>query len=876
MEWTGLNELREKFLAFFESKNHLRLPSYSLIPQGDNSLLLIGAGMAPMKKYFTGEVEPPRRRVTTCQKCIRTPDIDSVGITDRHGTFFEMLGNFSFGDYFKREAITWAWEFFTQVLELPKDKLYVTVFETDDEAWNIWTQEIGVPESHMKRMGREDNFWEHGSGPCGPSSEIYFDRGEEHGCGKPTCGVGCECDRYVEIWNLVFSQFNSDGQGNYTELVQKNIDTGMGMERLACVMQGVDNLFLVDTVQKIMDKISEISGVKYGANAKTDISLRIITDHMRSVVFMIGDGVLPSNEGRGYVLRRLLRRAARHGRLLGVQRPFLQDVVETVIQENGQAYPELREKRETIRKVVAFEEDSFNRTIDQGMAMLTEFIDKADSKVFSGESAFTLNDTFGFPLDLTREILAERGMEVDEDRFRELMRQQKERARSARKDAGADAWKGEGGAASGLPATEFVGYNTLSHTGKVLAIIQNGERIASAGEGDEVSIVLDSTPLYGESGGQVGDSGTLEAPGLSVGVIDVTRHEGVFLHRAVVEEGTVSEGMEVTVLADSARRRAIMRNHTAAHLLQAALRKVLGDHVEQAGQLVNERHVRFDFTHFSALSPEELIQVEAQVNEEILMAVPIEAKEMPIAEARKLGAMALFGEKYGDVVRVVSVTDGFSRELCGGTHVSNTAQLGLFKISSESSVASGVRRIEGVTGFGVLDQLGMHLNALRETAQVMKVMNPMELPARAKQVMAELKEKDRTIETLNAKVASANLAGVFQNAQSVEGVKVVFALLSGTGSDALRALCDKVKESAEPVAAVFAGVSGGKATLAAACNKPAQEKGLKAGVLVKAVAQLTGGNGGGKPDFAMAGAKDQTKLDEALAAVPELVKEQIG
>lgn len=876
MEWTGLNELREKFLTFFESKNHLRLPSYSLIPQGDNSLLLIGAGMAPMKKYFTGEVEPPRRRVTTCQKCIRTPDIDSVGITDRHGTFFEMLGNFSFGDYFKREAITWAWEFFTQVLELPKDKLYVTVFETDDEAWNIWTQEIGVPESHMKRMGREDNFWEHGSGPCGPSSEIYFDRGEEHGCGKPTCGVGCECDRYVEIWNLVFSQFNSDGQGNYTELVQKNIDTGMGMERLACVMQGVDNLFLVDTVQKIMDKISGISGVKYGADQKTDISLRIITDHMRSVVFMIGDGVLPSNEGRGYVLRRLLRRAARHGRLLGVQRPFLQDVVETVIQENGQAYPELREKQETIRKVVAFEEDSFNRTIDQGMAMLTEFIDKADSKVFSGESAFTLNDTFGFPLDLTREILAERGMEVDEDRFRELMRQQKERARSARKDAGADAWKGEGGAASGFPATEFVGYNTLSHTGKVLAIIQNGERTASAGEGDEVSIVLDSTPLYGESGGQVGDSGTLEAPGLSIDVIDVTRHEGVFLHRAVVEEGTVSEGMEVTVLADSARRRAIMRNHTAAHLLQAALRKVLGDHVEQAGQLVNERHVRFDFTHFSALSPEELIQVEAQVNEEILMAVPVEAKEMPIAEARKLGAMALFGEKYGDVVRVVSVTDGFSRELCGGTHVSNTAQLGLFKISSESSVASGVRRIEGVTGFGVLDQLGMHLNALRETAQVMKVMNPMELPARAKQVMAELKEKDRTIETLNAKVASANLAGVFQNAQSVEGVKVVFALLSGTDSDALRALCDKVKESAEPVAAVFAGVSGGKATLAAACNKPAQEKGLKAGVLVKAVAQLTGGNGGGKPDFAMAGAKDQTKLDEALAAVPELVKEQIG
>ncbi len=876
MQWTGLNELREKYLRFFESKDHLRLPSFSLVPQGDNSLLLIGAGMAPMKKYFTGEVEPPRRRVTTCQKCIRTPDIESVGITDRHGTFFEMLGNFSFGDYFKREAISWAWEFFTEVLEMPKDKLYVTVFETDDEAWDIWTKEVGVPESHMKRMGREDNFWEHGSGPCGPSSEIYFDRGEEHGCGKPDCTVGCECDRYVEIWNLVFSQFNSDGKGHYTELVQKNIDTGMGMERLACVMQNVDNLFLVDTMQNIMKKISEITGVQYGENPKTDISLRIITDHIRSTVFMIGDGVLPSNEGRGYVLRRLLRRAARHGRLLGVHGPFLKDVVDTVIEENGGAYPELREKRETIRKVMAYEEENFERTIDQGMAMLTEFIDKAESKMFSGESAFTLNDTFGFPLDLTKEILAERGMLVDEDRFRELMRQQKERARSARKNAGADAWKGEGRAVKGLPATEFTGYTELAGEAQVLAIIQNGQRVDAAPEGAEVSVVLDRTPFYGESGGQAGDSGQLQAEGVTAEVIDVTRQEGVFLHRVQVSEGTLNTGGTVVAQVEEAQRFDTMRNHTAAHLLQAALRRVLGDHVEQAGQLVNEERVRFDFTHFAALTPEEITRVEGLVNLEILKSVPVEVREMPIEEAKKQGAMALFGEKYGDVVRVVSVADGFSMELCGGTHMDNTARLGLFKIVSESSVAAGVRRIEGVTGKSVLLELARQMDALQETAKALKVMNPLDLPVRAKQVMAELKEKDRQIEALNAKVASANLEGVFRDAHDVDGVKVVYALLSGTGSDALRALCDKAKEREEPIVAVFAGVSGGKAALAAACNQAAQTKGLKAGLLVKAVAQLTGGNGGGKPDFAMAGAKDQTKLDEALAAVPGLVKEQMG
>ena len=876
MQWTGLNELREKFLEYFESKEHLRLPSFSLIPQGDNSLLLINSGMAPMKKYFTGEVEPPRRRVTTCQKCIRTGDIENVGYTDRHGTYFEMLGNFSFGDYFKKEAISFAWEFFTQVLEMPKEKLYISVYEKDDEAWNIWTQEIGVEESHMKRMGKEDNFWEHGSGPCGPCSEIYFDRGEKHSCGKPTCGFGCDCDRFVEVWNLVFSQFDNDGHGNYTDLVQKNIDTGMGLERLACVMQDVDNLFLVDTVQNIMKKICQIAGVNYGDDPKKDVSLRVITDHIRSTVFMIGDGVLPSNEGRGYVLRRLLRRASRHGKLLGIQGAFLKDVVDTVIQENEKAYPELREKRETIQKVVSFEEESFAKTIDQGMALLNELIDKADSQVFSGDNAFTLNDTYGFPLDLTKEILSERGMQVDEERFRQLMQEQRERARNARKNAGADAWKGEGSAASGLPETAFTGYTQLEGDGKVLAIIQNGQQVDTADEGAEVSVVLDTTPFYGEGGGQVGDTGVLEAEGVRADVIDTTKHEGVYLHRAVVSEGTLHVGDTLTAKVDVSRREAIMRNHTAAHLLQAALRNVLGDHVEQAGQLVNENHVRFDFTHFSALTPEELAQVELLVNQEILRAVPVTMQEMPIEEARKSGAMALFGEKYGDVVRVVSVEDGFSKEFCGGTHMNNTARLGLFKVLSESSVASGVRRIEGVTGMGVLALLGTQAATLLDTARSMKVANPMELPLHAQQMMTQLKEKDKEIESLHAKLAQNRLEGVFQNAQDVEGVKVVYALLSGTGSDALRALCDKAKERGEAIAAVFAGISGGKATLAAVCSKEAQAKGLKAGVLVKEVAQLCGGNGGGRPDFAMAGAKDQSKLDDALAAVPELVKKQIG
>jgi alanyl-tRNA synthetase len=879
MQWTGVNELREKFLEFFESKGHLRLPSFSLIPQGDNSLLLINSGMAPMKKYFTGEVTPPRKRVTTCQKCIRTGDIENVGYTARHGTYFEMLGNFSFGDYFKHEATAWAWEFFTKVLEMPEELLYVSVYEEDDEAYDIWTKEIGVDPTHMKRMGREDNFWEHGSGPCGPCSEIYFDRGEKYGCGKPDCGVGCECDRYVEIWNLVFSQFNSDGKGNYPLMEHPNIDTGMGLERLACVMQGVDNLFLVDTVQNIMKHVSKISGVEYGAGEKSDVSLRVITDHIRSTVFMIGDGVLPSNEGRGYVLRRLLRRAARHGKLLGIDGPFLAEVAETVIHENQSAYPELVEKRETIRKIISFEEESFAKTIDQGLALLYSYIDKADSKVFSGEQAFALNDTYGFPLDLTREILAERGMEVDEERFHDLMREQKERARNARKNAGADAWEGEGNAAAGLPETKFVGYEAMSCDATVLAVIKGGARVEKAVSGEEVSVVLDTTAFYGESGGQVGDSGMLESEGVSVDVIDTTKHEGVFLHRAVVSAGELREGDKITAVVDASRRKAIMRNHTAAHLLQAALRKVLGNHVEQAGQLVNEERVRFDFTHFSALTKEELNTVEFLVNEEILKAQPVEMREMPIEEARQLGAMALFGEKYGDVVRVVTVDGGngeaFSREFCGGTHMDNTSRLGLFKILSESSVASGVRRIEAVTGTGVLQVIRAQADTIAETAQAMKVLNTADMPARARQMMADMHDKDKAIEALTAKVAASNMAELFEKAENVEGIRTIYALLSGSTGDSLRALCDKVRDREEAVVAVFAGVADGKATLAATCTKAAQEKGVKAGVLVKEVAAITGGKGGGRPDFAMAGAKDQTKLDEALAAVPQLVKAQL-
>lgn len=871
MQWTGLNELRENFLSFFESKGHTRLPSFSLIPKDDNSLLLINSGMAPMKKYFTGEVTPPSKRVTTCQKCIRTPDIERVGITARHGTFFEMLGNFSFGDYFKHEATAWAWEFCTKVLELPVDKLWVTIYQDDDEAFDIWTKEVGVAPERIVRMGKEDNFWEHGSGPCGPCSEIYFDRGEKYGCGKPGCGVGCECDRYVEFWNVVFSQFDSDGKGNYPPMEHPNIDTGMGLERLACIMQGVDNLFLVDTVQNIMQHICRIAGVPYGEDEKKDVSLRVITDHIRSTTFMIGDGVMPSNEGRGYVLRRLLRRAARHGRLLGINHTFLADVANTVIDENKNAYPELDEKRAMITKLIHVEEESFAKTIDQGMQMLNSLIDKDFNACLSGEDAFRLNDTYGFPLDLTKEIVAERGMTVDEERFHQLMQEQRERARNARKNAGADAWAGENDVLADIPATEFLGYEKSQTEATVLAILKDGERVDHATAGDEIALVLDKTTFYAESGGQVGDVGPISSADALIAIDNTTKnHAKNFIHHGIINAGTISVGDRVQTEGDPENHRAIMRNHTAAHLLQAALRMVLGDHVEQAGQLVDEKYVRFDFTHFSALTPEELHRVETIVNGVILSGTPVECREMPIEEAKKLGAMALFGEKYGSIVRVVSVGD-FSKEFCGGTHVDNTGRIGLFKILSESSVAAGVRRIEAVTGLNALRYLDETLAQLGAVASALKVTSTSGLAQRAEQMAAVLKEKDRTIESLNAKMADMRINGLFEGAKEINGVRVITALFSATPANALRTMCDKIRDSAPNVVAVLAATQDGKANIAVTVGKDAQQKGLNAGKIVREVAKVAGGNGGGKAEFAMAGAKDLTKLDEALAAAEGIV-----
>ena len=874
MQWMGLNELREKFLSFFESKGHLRLGSFSLVPKNDNSLLLINSGMAPMKKYFTGEVTPPSKRVTTCQKCIRTPDIERVGITARHGTYFEMLGNFSFGDYFKNEAIPWAWDFCTEVLHMPADKLWVTVYLDDDEAVEVWTKKVGIPEERIVRMGKEDNFWEHGPGACGPCSEIYFDRGPEHGCGSPDCKVGCECDRYVEFWNVVFSQFNSDGKGNYTRLEHPNIDTGMGLERLACIMQGVDNLFLVDTVRNIMQHVSRISGVEYGAGEKSDISLRVITDHIRSTTFMIGDGVMPSNEGRGYVLRRLLRRAARHGRLLGIQRGFLAEVAETVIHENQSAYPELREKQDMILKIISNEEESFSRTIDKGLQILNGFVERATSSVLSGDDAFLLNDTYGFPLDLTKEILAERGMTVDEETFRQKMREQKERARAARKNAGADAWAGESDLLDDIGATAFLGYETLETQASVVALIRDGERVSMASEGDNVILVLDRTPFYAESGGQVGDRGDVRKDGALAAVTDtVKNHNGIFMHKANVKSGAFAVGDVVSTAVDRERRVAIMRNHTAAHLLQAALRQVLGTHVEQAGQLVNAEHVRFDFTHFSALTPEELCQVEAIVNAEILKFAPVDSREMPIEEAKKLGAMALFGEKYGDIVRVVRAGDT-SIEFCGGTHVDNTARLGLFKIVSEGSVAAGVRRIEAVTGTGVLSLLAKEEQILGDTVAALRLNSPAELAGKAAQMSAELKEKDRQIEALNAKIAGMQSAGLMDKAKMINGLKVVAAPFHGASADALRAMCDELRGANTDAVVVLAGIDGEKVTFAVAVGAEAQKKGANAGKIARAAAQAAGGNGGGRPDFAMAGAKKPdlvgAALDTAVATVTEM------
>ena len=886
MQWTGLNELREKYLSFFESKGHLRLDSFPLVPKNDPSLLLINSGMAPMKKWFLAQEEPPRHRVTTCQKCIRTPDIERVGITARHGTFFEMLGNFSFQDYFKDEVIPWAWEFLTsdEWMAIPKDRLHISVYEEDDEAYDIWTKKVGIAPDHMVRLGKEDNFWEHGSGPCGPCSEIYFDRGPEYGCGKPTCGVGCDCDRYMEIWNLVFSQFDADGKGHYERLARPNIDTGMGLERLACVMQGVGNLFEVDTVQSVLHHVEHIANKTYGEDDKTDISIRVITDHIRSCTFMVSDGILPSNEGRGYVLRRLLRRAARHGRMLGITRPFLVELVETVIQSSESAYPELREHDAYIKKVIGTEEANFARTIDAGMNILNNMIDgleKAHEHLLKGLDVFKLNDTFGFPLDLTKEIAAEQGIEIDEEGFHAEMTKQKERARAERLKKNISGWSEDLFGALDAEPTVFTGYETLNDTGAVVAL-SDEETLTDAIATDEeakdgVLVVLDKTPFYAEMGGQAADHGMLNSADCSLRVLDVKKTpKGYYVHTCVLESGIVKVGDHLTAQVDKEYRMAIARNHTATHLLQAALREVLGDHVHQAGSYQDAEITHFDFTHFSAVTPEELARVQKIVNDKIYESMNVTVREMPIEEAKKLGAMALFGEKYGKVVRVVDI-EGWSTEFCGGTHVKNTAQIGGFKIVSEASVAAGIRRIEAVTGRNLLIRANLQEAMLHTVANTLKANNVTALPVRAEAVMAENKALAKELEEIKAQVAASKVTSLFDNAEEIGGVKIASAYFTGTTGDTLRGMCDTIRDKAvKPAVAVLVGKSEDKITMAVTVTKQAQEKGLKAGALVKEIAAIAGGKGGGKPDFAMAGLKDETKIDEALAAVSAIVKKALG
>ena len=886
MQWTGLNELREKYLSFFESKGHLRLDSFPLVPKNDPSLLLINSGMAPMKKWFLAQEEPPRHRVTTCQKCIRTPDIERVGITARHGTFFEMLGNFSFQDYFKEEVIPWAWEFLTsdEWMAIPKDRLHISVYEEDDEAYDIWTKKVGIAPDHMVRLGKEDNFWEHGSGPCGPCSEIYFDRGPEYGCGKPTCGVGCDCDRYMEIWNLVFSQFDADGKGHYERLARPNIDTGMGLERLACVMQGVGNLFEVDTVQSVLHHVEHIANKTYGEDPKTDISIRVITDHIRSCTFMVSDGILPSNEGRGYVLRRLLRRAARHGRMLGITHPFLVELVETVIQSSETAYPELREHDAYIKKVIGTEEANFARTIDAGMNILNNMIDgleKAHEHLLKGLDVFKLNDTFGFPLDLTKEIAAEQGIEVDEEGFHAEMTKQKERARAERLKKNISGWSEDLFGALDAEPTVFTGYETLNDTGVVVAL-SDEETLTDAIATDEeakdgVLVVLDKTPFYAEMGGQAADHGVLNSADCSLRVLDVKKTpKGYYVHTCVLESGIVKVGDHLTAQVDKEYRMAIARNHTATHLLQAALREVLGDHVHQAGSYQDAEITHFDFTHFSAVTPEELARVQKIVNDKIYESMNVTVREMPIEEAKKLGAMALFGEKYGKVVRVVDI-EGWSTEFCGGTHVKNTAQIGGFKIVSEASVAAGIRRIEAVTGRNLLIRANLQEAMLHTVANTLKANNVTALPVRAEAVMAENKALAKELEEIKAQVAASKVTSLFDNAEEIGGVKIASAYFTGTTGDTLRGMCDTIRDKAvKPAVAVLVGKAEDKITMAVTVSKQAQEKGLKAGALVKEIAAIAGGKGGGKPDFAMAGLKDETKIDEALAAVGAIVKKALG
>ena len=882
MQYRGLNELREMYLSFFESKGHLRLPSFSLIPQNDASLLLINSGMAPMKPYFTGEQEPPCRRVTTCQKCIRTGDIENVGKTARHGTYFEMLGNFSFGDYFKREAIHWSWEFLTspEWVGIDPDRLYPSIYVDDDEAFEIWNKEIGIPAERIFRFGKEDNFWEHGSGPCGPCSEIYYDRGEEFGCHKPGCTVGCDCDRYMEVWNNVFSQFNNDGHGNYTELKQKNIDTGMGLERLACVVQGVGSLFEVDTVRNIMKHIERIAGVEYHKDEKTDISLRVITDHIRSTAMMVCDGVIPSNEGRGYVMRRLLRRAARHGKLLGINRPFLSEVLDTVIAENKDHYPELEQKSDYIHKVIEMEEARFDATIDSGLSILGDMITavKAEGKTeLPAADAFKLYDTYGFPIDLTLEILEEQGMTTDREGFDVLMNEQRVRAREDRKKMGDLGWASENLGLDKSIKTRFDGYTIYDEKATVLAIVANGEVAGSAATGDRVTIVLDHTPFYAEMGGQVADHGLLtNEKGLSVCISDVQKtKDGKFMHIGVVESGVIAVDDIVTAAIDTARRQAIARSHTATHLLQKALRMVLGTHVEQAGSYTDADHVRFDFTHFAAVTPEELNQIEDIVNDAIFAAYPVITEEMPIDEAKKRGALALFGEKYGTVVRVVQAGD-FSIELCGGTHLTNTAQAGMFKIISESSVAAGVRRIEALTGKGVLNFLQEKQSLILNAAQALKT-TPHDLLDKVEQVLGELRDSNKMVEHLNTKVANMQMIDLFNLSRDVKGVNVIAAKLEDVTPDMLRIMGDQIKSKAPKMVAVLSTVlDNGKINFLCVCGAEAVKAGAHAGKIIKEVAKMCGGGGGGRPDNATAGGKDASKLEEALEAVNNIVDAQLS
>ncbi|MCD8327759.1 MAG: alanine--tRNA ligase [Ruminococcus sp.] len=879
MKWTGLNELRDMYLRFFESKGHLRHKSFPLVPQNDNSLLLINAGMAPLKPYFTGQEEPPRRRMTTCQKCIRTGDIENVGITARHGTFFEMLGNFSFGDYFKEDAISWAWEFCTEVLELPVDRLFVSIYEDDDEAYSIWHEKIGLSDDKIFRMGKEDNFWEAGiDGPCGPCSEIYFDRGEEYGCGKPGCTVGCDCDRYMEFWNLVFTQFERHEDGTYTPLAQKNIDTGMGLERLAAMMQGVDSIFDVDTIKAIRDKVCEIAHCEYQSDPKKDVSIRVITDHIRSVTFMASDGVFPSNEGRGYVMRRLIRRAVRHAKLLGIDGLFLSELVKTVVDNSKGEYTELEEKFDYIEKLLTNEEKSFNETIDRGITILNGFVDelKASGKtVLDGKSCFLLSDTYGFPIDLTRELLEEQGLSCDEKEFAKCMEEQKERAREARggsKYMGADETVFH--QIDKSFNTEFTGYNTLTAISEISFIATDNELIEKANEGDTVYIVSPLTPFYAESGGQVGDIGTISTPTGKMLVIDTQKVvAGKFAHTAKIVSGEISVGQKAEFEVDKENRMSITRNHTCAHLLQAALREVLGDHVHQAGQLVTADRLRFDFSHFDAVTPDQLMAVEDIVNQKIMDSIDVDTKEMAINDARKLGAMALFGEKYGEVVRVVSVDD-FSIEFCGGTHLKNTSQAGLFKIISESSVAAGVRRIEAVTGYGILKRLNGLNKVMVNACKALKLNDFSALVDKCESMMQNTKDLEKTIQVLNDKLALGEIKELMNQCERVNGVRVIATYMANSNGEVLRKIGDQIKSINEPVAAILFGrASESKGVLYCACTKEAIALGAHAGNILKKVSALTGGKGGGKPDSAMGGVGDIYKIDEALSQANAIVGE---